>query len=168
VTADNAASACARHMPVPSTNVTACSSRPDGRHGAQNPNGSPGITAATTRSSRPAHNQRMPWATDRPRSRRYGPEHQAERERHMRALRQAGSGICAERVCIMRSRVITPDMDLHLCHDPTGTVVIGLGHADCNRHEAAVRARRMQGRNSGRTLTAAKRGGQPRRSALRW
>jgi hypothetical protein len=265
VTADNAASACRRHMPVPSTSVTACSSTPDGRHGAQNPNGSPGITAATTRSSRarpvgaryhhprstqsglchrpgaarpsdrrptlslaaatrfvppptgegtppprrhgsapvrpssagalsqatlaclppedapgrvarsathpgaapapPAyrHNRRMPWATDRPRSRRYGPEHQAERARHMRALRLAGSGVCAERVCIMRSRVITPDMDLHLCHDPTGTRVLGLGHAACNRREAAVRARKLQGRNSGRNAKA-----KARRSQLRW
>jgi hypothetical protein len=163
VTADNAASACRRHIPVPSTNVTACSSTPDGRHGAQNPNGSPGITAATTRSSRPAHNRRMPWATDRPRSRRYGPEHQAERARHMRALRLAGSGVCAERVCVMRSRVITPDMDLHLCHDPTGTRVLGLGHAACNRREAAVRARKLQGRNSGRNAKA-----KARRSQLRW
>jgi hypothetical protein len=163
VTADNAASACRRHMPVPSTSVTACSSAPDGRHGAQNPNGSPGITAATTRSSRPAHNHRMPWATDRPRSRRYGPEHQAERARHMRALRLAGSGICAERVCIMRSRVITPDMDLHLSHDPSGQIVIGLSHAACNRREAAVRARKMQGRNSGRNAKT-----RARQSQLRW
>jgi hypothetical protein len=81
----------------------------------------------------------------------------------MRALRQAGSGVCAERVCVMRSRVITPDMDLHLCHDPTGTVVLGLGHRQCNLHEAAKRARKMQGRNSGRNAKA-----KARQSQLRW
>jgi hypothetical protein len=62
----------------------------------------------------------------------------------MRALRLAGAGLCAERVCVKRSRIITPDMALHLCHDPTGTVVIGLGHAECNVHEAATRGRRRQ------------------------
>lgn len=76
----------------------------------------------------------------------------------MAALRAAGSGLCAERVCVKRSRLITPDMDLHLCHDPTGQHVIGLGHADCNRHEAAVRARRLQTR----------RRRNPRQSTLRW
>lgn len=86
----------------------------------------------------------MPWDRTRPRSSKYGREHRAERERHMAALRLAGAGICAERHCLERSRVITPDMDLHLCHDPTGTVVIGLGHARCNVHEAAVRGRKRQ------------------------
>jgi hypothetical protein len=86
----------------------------------------------------------MPWSNSSRRSNRYGREHRAERDRHMRALRAAGAGICAEHVCIKRSRLITPDMDLHLCHAADGTTVLGLGHADCNRHEAAVRARRLQ------------------------
>lgn len=64
----------------------------------------------------------------------------------MRALRLAGSGLCAERVCVKRTRLITPADDLHLCHAPDGVTVLGLGHADCNRHEAAVRARRLQQR----------------------
>lgn len=88
----------------------------------------------------------MPWTRSRPRSRRYGRDHRAERDRHLRALQRAGAGLCAERVCVKRSRVITPDMDLHLAHDPTGTIVIGLAHAACNVHEAATRARRMQQR----------------------
>lgn len=96
----------------------------------------------------------MPWSNSSRRSARYGREHRATRAAHMAALRRAGSGVCAERVCVKRTRLITPDMDLHLCHDTTGTVVIGLGHADCNRHEAAVRARRRQLRG--------------RQSALRW
>jgi len=62
----------------------------------------------------------------------------------MQALRQAGTGTCAERVCVQRSRLITPDMPLHLAHDPSGTVVLGLAHAKCNTTEASVRARRLQ------------------------
>lgn len=156
-----AATACARHMLVPSTSVTARSCR-TGRHGAHHPNGSPGGgslgTLGTPPSSRPRDHDHMPWSNSRPRSARYGREHRTTREQHMTALRAAGAGRCAERVCLHRTRLITPDMDLHLCHDPTGQVVLGLGHADCNRHEAAVRARRMQ--RSPRRVT--------RQSALRW
>lgn len=76
----------------------------------------------------------------------------------MTALRRAGAGLCAERVCVMRTRLITPDMPLHLAHDPTGTIVLGLAHARCNTHEAAVRARRIQTRRAAHT----------RQSALRW
>lgn len=100
----------------------------------------------------------MPWSNHSRRSDRYGREHRAQRAHHLAALRAAGAGTCAERVCVHRTRLITPDMELHLCHDPTGQHVIGLGHADCNRHEAAVRARRIQTRRAYRT----------RQSALRW
>lgn len=103
------------------------------------------------------HHRGMPWSSSRPRQRKYGRTHQTQREQHMRALQAAGAGLCAEPVCIHRSRVITPAMQLHLSHDPTGTRVLGLSHADCNRHEAAVRARRMQTRR--RT---------PRQSRLDW
>lgn len=100
----------------------------------------------------------MPWSRTRPRSRRYGRDHRAERERHMLELQRRGAGLCAEPVCLHRSRVITPDMQLHLCHAPDGVTVLGLGHADCNTHEAAVRARRLQ--QTKRTTTE--------RSHLRW
>jgi hypothetical protein len=90
------------------------------------------------------HHRRVPWSNSSRRSSKYGREHRAERARHMAALQRAGSGICAERVCVKRTRVIYPSDDLHLCHDPSGQHVIGLGHADCNRREAAVRARRLQ------------------------
>ena len=86
----------------------------------------------------------MPWDNHRPRSRKYGRDHRAERERHLTELRRQGAGLCAERVCVKRSRVITPDMDLHLCHAPDGVTVLGLGHRDCNVTEAAKRARRLQ------------------------
>jgi hypothetical protein len=106
--------------------------------------------------------EHMPWSNSNRRSNRYGRDHRAERARHMAALRAAGSGRCAERVCVKPSRLITPHMDLHLCHDPSGQHVIGLGHADCNRHEAAVRARRLQQqRRTPRRRTA-------RQPTLRW
>lgn len=147
MTFPNPTTTCPRHIPVPSTNATARDHTPRATHGAHHPNGSPGAgpaTDVTTRSMTTRHHQRMPWQNDRPRSRRYGREHRATREAHMTALRAAGAGLCAERVCVMRTRIITPDMDLDLCHDETGTVVLGLGHSKCNRHEAAVRARRLQ------------------------
>lgn len=86
----------------------------------------------------------MPWDRNRPRSRRYDAAHQRQRAQHLDALRAAGTGQCAEPVCTQPDRTITPDMDLHLCHDPTGTVVLGLGHAACNLSEAARRARASQ------------------------
>lgn len=101
----------------------------------------------------------MPWSNARPRAKRYDAAHARTRAAHLAALERTGTGICAERVCIKATRLITPDMDLHLAHDPTGTVVLGLAHADCNRHEAAVRARRMQARGPSSTA---------RRSPLRW
>jgi hypothetical protein len=100
----------------------------------------------------------MPWDNHRPRSRKYGRDHRTTRDAHLAALRRAGAGLCAERVCTYRSRVITPDMDLHLCHAPDGVTVLGLGHARCNIREAAKRARAMQ-TNRHRTTE---------RSPLRW
>ena len=83
----------------------------------------------------------------------------------MAALRRAGTGTCAEPVCVMRSRLITPDMALHLSHDPSGTRYIGLAHARCGVVEAAVRARAKQGRHSGRN---AKSRTAHRQSPLKW
>lgn len=104
----------------------------------------------------------MTWSNSSRRSSRYGREHRSARARHMAALRAAGSGVCAERVCVKRSRLITPDMELHLCHEPDGVTIRGLGHADCNRHEAAVRARRMQTRRGRRRARTT------RQSGLTW
>lgn len=108
------------------------------------------------------HHEHVPWSNSTPRANRYGREHRATRAAHLAALRTAGAGLCAEPVCVKRTRLITPDMDLHLCHAPDGVTVLGLGHADCNRHEAAVRARRLQQRR--RTPRAR----TTRQSALRW
>jgi hypothetical protein len=70
--------------------------------------------------------------------------HRTTRTRHMTHLKAAGHGRCAEVVCVYPSRTITPDMDLHLCHDVTGTTVLGLGHAKCNIAAAAREARHRQ------------------------
>src|SRR5689334_5696671 len=101
---------------------------------------------------------RMAWDNRRARNPRYGRAHATTRAQHMATLRTAGAGLCAERICVMRSRVITPDMDLHLAHDPTGTRVLGLAHARCNTHEAAVRGNRLRYHPTP----------NPRRSRLTW
>jgi hypothetical protein len=107
----------------------------------------------------------MPWSNHRPRAKTYGRAHQAARQQHMAALRRAGAAVCAETRnpgsrCLKRSHLITPDMDLHLCHNSRTGEVLGLGHADCNLSEAARRANRMQ-----RAARARRTG---RQSSLRW
>lgn len=149
------AMACGAHIVEPSNRVdpgrhTTGFRR---RHGAHHPNAATGggPTGCVTPGSFPTRDdRRMPWSNTSRRSDRYGREHRAERARHMDALRAAGAGLCAERVCIKRSRLIRPDDDLHLCHDARTGAVLGLGHRDCNVREAAVRARRKQQRRSRR------------------
>lgn len=107
----------------------------------------------------------MPWQNDRPRSAVYGRAHQAARAQHLAALKRAGVGTCAETRnpgsrCVKRSHLITPDMELHLCHNSRTGEVLGLGHADCNRSEAARRANRMQ--------RAKRRRDRARQSQLKW
>ncbi len=85
----------------------------------------------------------------------------------MSALKRAGVGRCAETLnpgsyCVKRSPLITPDMELHLCHNSRTGEVLGLGHADCNRSEAARRANRLQ-----RTARRAARA-RGRQSRLKW
>ena len=91
----------------------------------------------------------MPWDRSRPGGRRTSekyrdPTYLATRKRLMAELKAAGQGVCAERVCVMRSRLITPTMRLHLCHDETGQHIRGLGHQQCNVSDAARRARARQ------------------------
>jgi hypothetical protein len=86
----------------------------------------------------------MPWSNSRSRSRKYGHAHAKVRAEHLAALKVAGSGFCAEVVCVHRTRTITADMDLHLCHDRRTGDVRGLGHRACNIREAARWARTVQ------------------------
>ncbi len=91
----------------------------------------------------------MPWSSSRPQGGKTAAkyrtkEHRDARAAHMAALKAAGVGRCAELVCIYRSRVITPAMQLHLCHERRTGAVLGLGHAACNTSEAARWARLRQ------------------------
>lgn len=91
----------------------------------------------------------MPWDRSRPGGTKVNPKYRdpaylATRKQLMDQLKRAGQGVCAERICIMQSRLITPSMRLHLCHDETGTVIRGLGHMQCNVRDAARRARARQ------------------------
>jgi hypothetical protein len=80
---------------------------------------------------------------------KYGWDHQQERER-WRPIVAAGEAYCAEPVCLMRSRWIQPALAntqlWHVCHDPSGQIVIGVGHRRCNLAEAARRGNRMRRR----------------------
>jgi hypothetical protein len=87
----------------------------------------------------------MPWDRTKATNPKYRTrEHADTRKRLMAELRRNGSGLCAEVVCVYRSRVITPDMKLHLCHDDSGLHIRGMGHAACNVKAAARKARRIQ------------------------
>ncbi len=91
----------------------------------------------------------MPWDRSRPRGGAVNPkyrskEHRQARAQHMAELKRAGSGRCAELRCIAPSRLITPGMDLHLCHDRRTGSILGLGHARCNKSEAGRHARARQ------------------------
>ena len=50
-----------------------------------------------------------------------------------------GEGRCHETICLMPTRTITPGSKWDLCHDTTGTTIIGPGHRRCNRSEGATR-----------------------------
>ena len=91
----------------------------------------------------------MPWDRNRPggtktKAKYRDPAYLTTRKRLIAELQRAGHGVCAERVCVMRTRTITPGMRLHLCHDDTGQHIRGLGHAQCNLSDAGRRARARQ------------------------
>lgn len=101
----------------------------------------------------------MPWDASRPGSHpRYNtPQHRAAVKAAHADLALRGSGACAEIVCLMPTRLIRPGMDLHLCHDRRTGAVLGLGHARCNRAEAARYARSLQGPPPPRTVYRSRR-----------
>ncbi len=87
---------------------------------------------------------------------RYRYAHQQERER-WRPIVAAGDAYCAEPLCLMKSRWIppwTPSRLWHVCHDPSGTRVIGVGHRRCNLAEAARRGNRTRRRKPVKSPTA--------------
>jgi len=91
----------------------------------------------------------MPWTNSRPGGNKTAakyrdPAYLATGKRLRAELQRTGQGTCAERVCVMPTRLITPAMRLHLCHDETGQHIRGLGHAKCNLSDAGRRARARQ------------------------
>lgn len=82
---------------------------------------------------------------------KYGWAHQQEREA-WRPIVAAGQAYCAETVCLMKTRLIppawAPTQLWHVCHDPSGQLVIGVGHRRCNLSEAARRGNRMRRRRA--------------------
>lgn len=94
----------------------------------------------------------MPWSRSRPPGSRTqvkytSPEHRQAVAAARAQLAAAGSGLCAEQVCVRPSRLIAPGMDLHLCHERSTGQVLGLGHAECNLSEAGRYGREQQQRN---------------------
>lgn len=78
---------------------------------------------------------------------KYGWAHQQQKETWRPAV-DAGHEDCREPVCLEEidglGRRIQPGTAWDLCHDPSGEVVIGPGHARCNRSEAAKRMHRTR------------------------
>lgn len=73
-----------------------------------------------------------------------GPQHHTpEYRRAYRAIKDAQRNgqwlTCMESVCLMPTRDIAPWMPAHVCHDPTGTVILGPGHRRCNITEVNER-----------------------------
>jgi hypothetical protein len=87
----------------------------------------------------------MPWSNTKRTSPKYRTvEHRATRARLMAELKRNGQGVCAEPICVHRSRVIVPSMRLHLSHSDDGLRYLGLSHKRCNESAAARKARRIQ------------------------
>jgi len=72
------------------------------------------------------------------------PEYRAARKQLTPEV-AAGRAYCVEPVCLMGSRWIEPGTTWDVCHDTTGAVITGPGHARCNRSEGATRGNRMRG-----------------------
>jgi hypothetical protein len=56
-----------------------------------------------------------------------------------------GEATCHETVCLYPSRAIHPASRWDLCHDTTGTQILGPGHRKCNRSEGATRGNTTRG-----------------------
>ena len=72
------------------------------------------------------------------------PEHRAARKSIDQAQARGEILLCVEPICVMTSREILPDQPADVCHDTSGTVIIGPGHSRCNRLEGAVRGERTR------------------------
>lgn len=59
-------------------------------------------------------------------------------------LERNGHATCAQPICVMPSRLITPTMRWCAGHDDAGTTYIGPVHMRCNVRDGARRARARQ------------------------
>lgn len=85
------------------------------------------------------------------------PQHRtAEYRRAYQAIRKAQAAgevlWCHEVQCVYPSRHIYPHQKAAVLHDPTGTVIVGEGHAKCNAREAAIRGNKMRARRRRRLV----------------
>jgi hypothetical protein len=55
-----------------------------------------------------------------------------------------GEAQCHEPVCLMPTRAIAPGSRWDLCHDTTGSRILGPGHRKCNRSEGATRGNKTR------------------------
>lgn len=91
---------------------------------------------------------------------RYRYAHQQQRKR-LKPYVNRGEAFCVEPVCLKPDRWIHPGdheydcrntrcngCNWDVCHDPTGTIVTGTGHTECNRSEGASRGNRMRSRQN--------------------
>lgn len=79
-----------------------------------------------------------------------GPQHRTTEYRlayrALKAAQRAGLWLtCVEPVCLMKTRDIAPWMPAHVCHDPSGTVILGPGHRRCNITEVNERRQGKRG-----------------------
>lgn len=70
------------------------------------------------------------------------PEHRAAYRAIVKAQAAGQWLVCHQPICVMPTRDIAPDQLADVCHDDSGTVLLGPGHARCNRHEAGKKRHR--------------------------
>lgn len=87
----------------------------------------------------------MPTTTERG----YGWAHQKERRR-LKPVVDAGNAWCAQPICLMPTRWITPGTPWALGHNDTRTAWIGPVHAICNQRDGASKG--------GKAITRRRRG----------
>ena len=71
------------------------------------------------------------------------PEHRAAYAAIKRAQAAGRWLVCHQPVCKFETRDIAPWQPAHVCHDDSGTVILGPGHSYCNEHEAGKKRHRV-------------------------
>jgi hypothetical protein len=74
------------------------------------------------------------------------PQHRRAYQAIVKAQAQGRWLTCMQPICIMDTRDIPPTCPADVCHDDSGTIILGPGHARCNRHEAGKKRHRIRRR----------------------